>query len=156
MTRKNRKEMAELFGVTTKTINNWNDLGWMARSGRGYDAEQSVRKVIKALLAAAAGRSSDNKLVEANVAHRSRLALAQAHAVELRNAATEGTLLPAAEVEARWGSILAGVRAGMLAVSARAGIRLAHLSAFDISEIDREVRLVLTEMSGNDGVKNGQ
>src|ERR1035437_8695180 len=114
MTRKNRKEMAELFGVTTKTINNWNDLGWMARSGRGYDADQSVRNVIKALLAAAAGRSSDNKLVEANVEHRGRLALAQARAVELRNAATEGTLLPAVEVEARWSQILAAVRAGCL------------------------------------------
>jgi phage terminase Nu1 subunit (DNA packaging protein) len=155
MTRKNRKEMAELFGVTTKTINNWNDLGWMARSGRGYDAEQSVRKVIKALLAAAAGRSSDNKLVEANVAHRSRLALAQARAVELRNAATEGTLLPAADVEARWGSILAGVRAGCLAMPARAGLRLPHLTAHDLSEVDHEMRLLLTEMSDNDGVENG-
>ena len=156
MTRKNRKEMAELFGVTTKTINNWNDLGWMARSGRGYDADQSVRNVIKALLAAAAGRSSDNKLVEANVEHRGRLALAQARAVELRNAATEGTLLPAVEVEARWSQILAAVRAGCLAMPARVGARLPHLTAHDLSEVDHEVRRVLTEMADNDGGKNGQ
>jgi phage terminase Nu1 subunit (DNA packaging protein) len=146
---KNKNEMADLFGVSLKTIFNWNTLGWMARSGRGYDADQSVRNVTKALLAAAAGRSNDNKQVEQNVVHRGRLALAQARAVELRNAQADGLLLRADDVEARWGEILAGVRAGMLAVSARAGMRLAHLSAFDISEIDREVRLVLTEMSEN-------
>ncbi len=58
------------------------------------------------------------------------------------------TLLPAVDVDLRWGAILADVRAGMLAVPSRAGMRLPHLSTFDISEIDREVRAVLTEMSG--------
>jgi len=40
------------------------------------------------------------------------------------------------------------VRAGMLAVPSRAAQRLPHLSVHDVAEIDREVRAVLTEMSG--------
>ena len=75
-----KAEIAKLFGVDVRTIHNWNGQGWMVRSGRGYDADKSVRSVTKALLAAAAGRSNDNKLVEANVANRGRLAAAQARA----------------------------------------------------------------------------
>jgi phage terminase Nu1 subunit (DNA packaging protein) len=28
-------EIAELFGVSTRTITNWQTLGWLVRSGRG-------------------------------------------------------------------------------------------------------------------------
>jgi phage terminase Nu1 subunit (DNA packaging protein) len=40
------------------------------------------------------------------------------------------------------------IRASMLALPSRDRMRLPHLTAFDISELDREVRDVLTEMSG--------
>jgi phage terminase Nu1 subunit (DNA packaging protein) len=123
-----KTEIADLFGVSVRTIHNWAGLGWLVRAGRGYDVEASVRGVTKALQAAAQGRSNDNKLVEANVANRGRLAAAQARHVELRNMQDEGTLLPAADVEARWGDVLASVRAGMLALPARAGMRLPHLT----------------------------
>jgi phage terminase Nu1 subunit (DNA packaging protein) len=146
-----KTEIADLFGVSTRTITNWNALGWLVRTGYKYDVEACVKGVTKALQAAAQGRSNDNKLVEQNVANRGRLAAAQARAVELRNAQAEGTLLQAADVEIRWGDVLASVRAGMLALPARAGMMLPHLTAFDISEIDREVRAVLSEMSGADG-----
>jgi phage terminase Nu1 subunit (DNA packaging protein) len=144
----NKAEIAELFGVTVRTIHNWAALGWLVRSGRGYDVAASVRSVTKALQAAVAGRSNDSKLVEANVASRGRLAAAQARSVELRNKIAEGSMLPAADVEARWGAIMVEIRAAMLALPSRAGMRLPHLSSYDISEIDREVREVLTEMSG--------
>jgi phage terminase Nu1 subunit (DNA packaging protein) len=42
--------------------------------------------------------------------------------------------------------VLRTVRAGMLAVPSRAAQRLPHLTAHDVSEIDREVRDVLTEI----------
>jgi phage terminase Nu1 subunit (DNA packaging protein) len=38
------------------------------------------------------------------------------------------------------------VRAGMLAVPTRAALRLPHLAAHDVAEIDHEVRDVLTEI----------
>ena len=150
-----RGEIAELFGVDVRTVFNWNTSGWMVRSGSNYDVAKSVSSVTRQLITAAAGRSSDATLVKDNVEHRGRLALAQARAVELRNAATEGTLLPAVEVEARWSQILAAVRAGCLAMPARVGARLPHLTAHDISEVDHEVRRALTELADNDGVKNG-
>jgi hypothetical protein len=46
--------------------------------------------------------------------------------------------------------LMVELRGGMLAVPARVGMRLPHLTAFNISEIDREVRAVLTETSGGD------
>jgi terminase small subunit / prophage DNA-packing protein len=45
--------------------------------------------------------------------------------------------------------VLRTVRAGMLAVLSRAAQRLPHLTAHDVTMIDREVRDVLTEI-GND------
>jgi hypothetical protein len=43
-------------------------------------------------------------------------------------------------VEAEWSNVLRTVRAGMLAVPSRAAQRLPHLTPFDVSEIDKEVR----------------
>jgi phage terminase Nu1 subunit (DNA packaging protein) len=114
------------------------------------DVAGSVKSVTGYLQKAVAGRSNDSKLIEANVASRGRLAAAQAVAVELRNRVATGEMLPAGDVDARWGRIMVELRGAMLARPARAGIRLPHLSAFDISELDREVRDVLTEMSGAD------
>jgi phage terminase Nu1 subunit (DNA packaging protein) len=143
----NKAELAELFGVSVRSIYNWQKAGWLVRSGRNYDVAQSVRGLIKGLLTQAKGRSSDGKLVEANVAARGRLATAQARAVELRNQVAEGTLLHADAVETRWSEITGDVCGRMLALPARVGMRLPHLTPLEISEIDREVRDVLAEMS---------
>ena len=80
---------------------------------------------------------------------RIRIAKEQADALALKNAAVRGRTLDAGAVEAEWSSVLRNVRAGMLAVSSRAGARLPHLTAHDIAEIDAEVRAVLTEIGGD-------
>jgi hypothetical protein len=46
--------------------------------------------------------------------------------------------------------VLRTVRAGMLAVSSRAGARLPHLTAHDLAVLDTEVREVLTEVGSNE------
>jgi terminase small subunit / prophage DNA-packing protein len=51
--------------------------------------------------------------------------------------------------QSEWPGVLRTVRAGMLAVLSRAAQRLPHLTAHDVTMIDREVRDVLTEI-GND------
>jgi phage terminase Nu1 subunit (DNA packaging protein) len=51
-----KTEIAELFGVSTRTITNWQTLGWLVRSGHKYDSAASVRSVTKALQAAVQGR----------------------------------------------------------------------------------------------------
>jgi phage terminase Nu1 subunit (DNA packaging protein) len=143
----NGDELAELLEITPRTVLNWYKAGWLVRVGRRYDVTQSIRSLIKALLAQARGRSSDGGLVKANVAARGRLAAAQARAVELKNQKAEGILLLASDVEQRWSGVTGTLCARMLALSARVGMRLPHLTPFDLSEIDLEVREVLSELS---------
>jgi phage terminase Nu1 subunit (DNA packaging protein) len=45
-----------------------------------------------------------------------------------------------------WSAMLRTIRASMLALPSRVGARLPHLSQRDLSEIDAEVRAVLTEV----------
>jgi phage terminase Nu1 subunit (DNA packaging protein) len=80
---------------------------------------------------------------------RARLAKEQADGIALRNAVARGALLEAAAVEREWTSILAGVRAGVLAASSRIGQRLPHLPLEDITEIDAELRELLTGLGGD-------
>jgi phage terminase Nu1 subunit (DNA packaging protein) len=54
-------------------------------------------------------------------------------------------LLDAGAVEREWREVLSLVRSKMLAIPSRLQQRLAHLTPYDISEIDREVRAALTE-----------
>jgi phage terminase Nu1 subunit (DNA packaging protein) len=55
-------------------------------------------------------------------------------------------LVPAADVESEWSSILRTVRAGTLAVPSRVQQKLPHLTTHDATVIDAEVREVLTEV----------
>jgi phage terminase Nu1 subunit (DNA packaging protein) len=80
---------------------------------------------------------------------RARLAAAQAALAEQKLARQRGSLLDAAEVEAEWSGVLRTVRAGMLAVPSRCAARLPHLTAHDVSEIDAEVRAVLTQIGSD-------
>ena len=73
----------------------------------------------------------------------------QADAIALKNAVARGALLEAAAVEREWTSVLAGVRAGVLAASSRIGQRLPHLPLEDITEIDAELRELLTGLGGD-------
>jgi phage terminase Nu1 subunit (DNA packaging protein) len=82
-------------------------------------------------------------------AERARLAAAQADLAELKAAKQRRTLLDAGEVEAEWSGVLRTVRAGMLAVPSRCAARLPHLTAHDVSEIDAEVRAVLTQIGSD-------
>lgn len=83
----------------------------------------------------------------AYLAEKIRLANAQAVKVELQNAQARKELLPAKAVEAEWSAVLRDVRAGMLAVPSRVQQRLPHLSAHDVSEIDREIRDALAALA---------
>ena len=78
---------------------------------------------------------------------RARLAAAQAELAELKAAKLRGTLLDAGEVEAEWSSILRVLRAAMLAVPSRVGQRLPHMTSHDLSEIDAEIRIALSDLA---------
>lgn len=88
------------------------------------------------------GRSADPDLL----AETKALKRAQREKLELQNAQARGELLSAKAVEAEWAAILRDVRAGMLAIPSRLQQQLPHLSAHDVSEIDREIRDALNQL----------
>ena len=96
----------------------------------------------------ATGRGGESAISTAT-AERARLAAAQADLAELNAAKQRGLMLDAAEVEAEWSSVLRTVRASMLAVPSSVATRLPHLSAHYVSEIDSEIRAVLTEIGNS-------
>lgn len=80
-------------------------------------------------------------------AERVRLLREQADHAALKNAEKRRELLPAAQVEREWASVLRDVRAAMLALPSRIQQRLGHLTAAEIDAIDREIRDVLAEVA---------
>ena len=78
-----------------------------------------------------------------------RIAKAQADALEAKNNELAGSTFTADAVEKQWSDTLRTVRAGMLAVPSRVSGRLPHLTPYDIAEIDAEVREALTEIGSD-------
>lgn len=89
---------------------------------------------------------SEGSAIASVTAEREHLARAQADLAETKGRKPRGELVDASEVEAQWSGVLHMVHAGMLAVPSRCQQRLPHLTARGVSEIDREVREVLTDI----------
>jgi len=138
-------DLAALFGITTRAVRDLAASGVIPRAGRGrHPMPAAITAYIGHLRAVAAGRGGDG--TGALTAERARQAKEQADNLALRNAALRRDLLPAVEVEARLTGVFRKVRAGLLAIPARAAQRLPHLTAADIAVMDREVRAALTEL----------
>ena len=140
-------ELAQLLGVTARTVTDLARRGIAVRDGNRYAVAESVRRYCAHLRELANGRGGEGAVASAT-AQRARLAKAQADLAETKNAAMRGELVSAAEVEAEWSGILRGVRAGLLAVPSRCAARLGHLTTHDVAEIDAEVRAALAEVAG--------
>jgi phage terminase Nu1 subunit (DNA packaging protein) len=138
-------ELADLFGVSTRTVRDLAKRGIAVRRGRNYVRDESTRRYCKHLRELATGRGGEAAITSAT-AERARLVKMQADQVELKNAALRGSMLDAGAVEREWSDVLRGVRAGLLAVPSRVAQRLPHLTPHDVAEIAAEVRVVLTEL----------
>lgn len=79
--------LADLFGVTTRTITDLAQRGIVVRAGRGYALAASVRAYCDHLRKLAQGRSGDEKAIASATVERGRLARAQAEHVELKKRA---------------------------------------------------------------------
>jgi len=138
-------DLAELVGVSTRSIRDFAKRGIVVRQGRGYARNVSVQRYCGHLRDLATGRGGESAVVSATI-ERGLLLREQRIGKQRENEIAAGKLLDAGEVEARWSAVLRMVRAGMLAVPTRVAQRSPHLSVRDVSEIDLEVRAVLTEM----------
>lgn len=137
-------EIADLLGVSLRTIGELTQKGILAKATRGrYPVREAVRAYTAHLREQAAGRTGSTSLT----AERIRVATAQAEKLELANAVTRGEMVPARQVLSEWSGILRDVRAALLAVSSRCGSTLPHLTGHDVSTIDTEIRAALEALA---------
>jgi terminase small subunit / prophage DNA-packing protein len=137
--------LAELVGVSVRTIRDLNKRGIVVRKGPGFARNASVKAYCAHLRDLATGRGGDSAIASAT-AERGLLLREQRIAKQRENELAEGQLLKADEVEAKWSAILRTVRAGMLTVSTRVAQRSPHLGVRDVSAIDLEVRALLQQV----------
>lgn len=133
--------LADLVGISSRRVNQLAQVGPMVRRGDGFDLAESLRNYCASLRRDAHGRSVNS----APSTDKERLVAAQADLAEAKAAEKRGELVPAAQVERAWASILRDLRARMLAVPSRVGSRLPSLTAHDIATIGREIADALTE-----------
>jgi len=110
----------------------------------GRQPRYALKTVVNALVTYRLG-SSKKMAAVTQTDERQLLLREQRIAKQRQNELENGTLVPAADVEKEWSGLLRSVRDAMLTVPARAQQRCPHLSQLDVSEIDKEIRSVLTE-----------
>ena len=139
-------ELADFLGLSTRTVRELAERGVIRRCGKNrFPMRESIRAYCASLRETAAARSSTGT----QAVERLRWDKARADSQEMKNAAMRRQLVPTAEVERAWGSILRDVRAAMLAIPARIQQQLGTLTPHDVDIIDREVRTALEETAGN-------
>lgn len=139
-------QLSTLVGVSENRIKQLCNSGDIERGEDGqFDLRLSVRAYCGTLRNAAMGRGGPGLAAE-----REREARARADKLEMQNAAARRDLIPANEVEAMWDKICRLIRARFIAMPARLQQHLAHLSAHDLSLIDREIRDALKELADDD------
>ncbi len=144
------KELAELLGVTDRTVRSLHDRGHVVKASPGkYKLRESVKTYCEAIRGIAAGRGGESGVRELTT-ERARLAKEQADAQELKNLILRRDHVPANEVEREWATVLKRVRSGVMAVPSRVQQSAAHLTVQDIEAFDHELRQALSEI-GNDG-----
>jgi phage terminase Nu1 subunit (DNA packaging protein) len=101
----------------------------------------TILNYIRVLRKAATGRDG------ATGQARATLLSAQARIAELKEATLRGELVRASEVAAGNSAVFREIRSRHLALAARLGAKLPHLSLSDISVIDAEIRSFLTGLA---------
>lgn len=138
-------ELAELFGVSDRTIRDLVARGVIAKTPRGtFNLRETIPAYTGHLreIAAARGNGAGNSsLTEA----RERQTREKADQIALRNGQLRGELLPAGQVEAQWVAITSAIRARLLSVPSR----LTGLSPQDAASVAAEIHAALTELGSD-------
>ena len=142
--------MADMFGVSRRSVSEFSERGIIDRVGRNrFALQRSVKLYCEHLRAVAAGRGGDG--TQELTAERARLAREQADATALKNAVARRDLVPTHQVEREWVTVCRKIRNAVLAVPSRVRQTLPHLTSFDVEQISRELRLTLTDIGKDDG-----
>lgn len=137
---------AELCALTGVSQNAGRELAsrgvWVKIDRDRFDVRESIRAHVTELARAAKRGTAGSELDREKV----RVQKATAEKLELANAEARGELVAVAAVEREWAAMLRDIRAGLLALPSRVQQRLGHLSAHDVTVLDREIRNLLTEL----------
>jgi phage terminase Nu1 subunit (DNA packaging protein) len=130
-------ELAWLLGCTDRAIRGYAARGLAVRAGkRGrYALGESTRRIHRHVAEAAAGRSGTG-LADA----RTKLALSQTAAQELRNASLRGEMIPKIDAIDTWRVLLRGVRQFVMALPGKIAFEVPTLTAADRSTVERICR----------------
>lgn len=143
-------DMAEVIGVSRRSVSEFSERGIIDRVGRNrFALQRSVKLYCEHLRAVAAGRGGDG--TQELTAERARLAKEQADATALKNAVARRDLVSTHQVEREWVAVCRKIRNAVLAVPSRVRQTLPHLTSFDVEQISRELRLTLTDLGKDDG-----
>ena len=141
-------EIATFLGIGTSRVRTLARDGHLVKVSRGrFDVRASLAAYLSRLRDGAV--KGGGQVPDDLKAEKLRLAKHQADKIEIQNAAARGELVRSADVEREWANVLRDVRSTMLAVPSRVGSKLAHLTAHDVAEIDREIKAAL------EGLANG-
>ena len=140
-------DLAALFGVTDRTVRNW-DFEGLPGNGEGRGRYYVWPEVLAWYLA----RNSGSGTGEDPTA-RERKDMAEAELAELKLGQLRGTLLQVEDVRATWSEVLGRVRAKLLSIPPKAAVRLGDgLTAAQRQEvIQQEVDEALAELSSQGG-----
>lgn len=142
--------MAELLDISKQRVTELAKRGVIKKQARGqYLLKGSVSSYCASLRQTAAGRGGEAAQLDLTK-ERARLAKEQADREAFKNAQSRNELVHADDVVREWADILRTVRAGVMAIPSRVGMRLSSLSVAEIAVIDRECRDVLEEISNDE------
>jgi len=140
-------EFAAWLGVSSGTVRQKYRDGVFVKDGKYFDVQKSVQNYLGALrdrAVHAGGASKSNPELDAE---KLRVQKATAKKLELANAKAQGELVDSLVVEREWSSILRDVRSAVLAVPARVGGSLPHLTPHDLAELEREIKAALEALA---------
>jgi|SRR5271165_460568 len=147
MTTVTTAELAAQVGVSDRTVRELARRGIFVQTGRGrFDQEASLLAYCAHLRREKSGKRGGGAVFADAGNERTRLAAAQADAQEMKNKVAAGKLLPEAEIETVWTELVLATRNAILATPARIQSDLPHLTAYDVSIIDKALREALTRL----------
>jgi len=125
--------IADLFGVSRETIDNWQQQGMPVakRGGPGVPSEYESADCINWLVAREVGKVQGES-------PNDRLARARAEEIEMRNAERRGLLIPAEQLEPKMKAAMAGAREAWLYDSRRIARDLQEAPCGDVEALLEE------------------
>ena len=141
----NKTELAELFGVTQKTIGDWQNRGMPieVNAGRGhknvYDSADCIKWFAEYRIAQRLGESSEGRDYLDKDREQARFAKAQADGKEIDNQIKRGELAPATFMTTALANVAAQITAVLDSIPQKLKRHVPKLTASDIDLVKREI-----------------